>query len=149
MYFIKEIITNRLNNTIEIVNGIKTYKIGDKYVAGDDFWGKTELLVGTFADEKKFTKYNDYLLIPYTNSYNVKDIDDGYKQLDFNISTLDLGNIEGYIVIIKYDSNIKTNGEVLFRRYPSEIMVVLREGEFLEVFDKVIKVVDNKLQMEI
>lgn len=148
MYFIKEIDINKLEDTIKITNGIKTYDINGKYVAVDDFWGKTEFVIGTYADKSLFKVDEKSIIIPYASEYSVKNIGDGYKELFFNVSTPEYKNVQGYIVIVKYATDIKTNGTTLFRRYPTEIVVLLKEGQFLEIFDKRLEVIQNKLYFE-
>lgn len=144
MYYIKEINIDNYNNTIEIINGIKTYKIDKMFVVVDDFWGKTEIMLGDYADRDLITKKGETHLIPYANEYTIKELDDGYKHIILNVSTPQ-EKIDGYIVIIKYATNIKTDGEVLFRRYPTEVVTVLKEGNYLELFDRKIEVINNKL----
>ena len=149
MYFIKEIEINKLEDTIKVIDGLKTYNIGGKQVAIDDFWGKTEIIVGTYADKSLFKENDNVIFIPYASEYSVKDIEDGYKQLFLNVSTPEYDNVDGYIVVVKYATDIKTDGKVLFRRYPTEIVVELKEGQYLNLYNKKLKVIQNKLYFEV
>ncbi len=144
MYKIKEIIIDNFNNTIEIINGLKTYQIKDKYITVNDFWGDTKLIFGEFVDYALFEELKDMRLISYVNEYIISELVDGYKSFCFNISSPQ-EQIDGYIVIVKYATDIKTDGEILFKRYPTEIVVMLKDENYLELSNKKIKVINNEL----
>lgn len=147
MFLIKEININMLEDTVKIIHGLTTYKINNKYEVKNCFWGKSEVFVGKFIDELLIRKNDGKHIISYANEIVIKNLDDNYKQIDFNISAPDKNNINGYIIIIKYGENIKTDGSVLFRRYPTEIVAMLKEGNYLEVYNKRFEVINNKLCM--
>lgn len=149
MYLIKSIYFDSHTDCVKVENCIRILKSKDskKTLVSHDYWGKTNLHIGQFANISQFTKPdNKYLLLSYVSEYSVKDLRDGFKELSFHVSTYQPDKIEGYIIFIKSSiDTIKTNGKKLFGRYLSEIVAVLKDGEYLEFSGKKIKVVDNHL----
>lgn len=115
MYLIKSIYFNPLADCLKVENCIRIPKSTDskKTLVSHDYWGKTNLHIGKFADISQFTKLdNKYLLLSYVSEYDVKDIRDGFKEFSFHVSTYQPDKIEGYIIFIKSSfDNIKTNGK--------------------------------------
>lgn len=144
MYLIKEVEIGGLERNIKVYDGLKTYNINDQFIAINDFWGDTSIIIGEFCDTSKFIKLGNAYFIPYANEYNMKDLYDGYKKMELNVSEMS-NDVKGHIVIVKQAENIKTDGETLFRRYPTEIIVLLKEGQYLNLYDKKLKVIENKL----
>lgn len=148
MYLIKNIYLNHFINTVIVKDGIRAIKSdGNKEIrVTDNYWGTSEVKVGDFADFSKLhvIDRND-ILLSYSSEYNVCDIGDNYKNIIFNVSTYQPEKIEGYIIFIENETDIKTNGEKLFGRYPHEIVAVLKDGQYLEFSGKRIEVISGKL----
>lgn len=144
MYLLKVISYDANTKSVIVEDGLKIYIKKDNTVyVRDSFWGETEIYLGKCVSEK-FEYYEEEYLLSYLNEYCVSSLRDNFKKLDFNVYQKD-DNIEGYMLFIKYGDNIKTNGEKLFRRYYDEIVVVLRENDFIEFCGKRIEVINNKL----
>ena len=103
-----------------------------KVFVKDEFWGKTEIVLEDNADfgyDPK--KKGEYVLLPYVNNYEVEELEDGFKKFNFNVgkhSTV----VEGFIIFIKSSSmKIETNGEKLFDKTSNEIVVILRNNQYV------------------
>lgn len=104
-----------------------------KVFVKDEFWGKTEIVLednSDFGYDPK--KKGEYVLLPYVNSFEVEELEDCFKKFYFNVgkhSTI----VEGFIVFIKSSSmEIETNGEKLFGKTSNEIVVLLRNNQYVE-----------------
>lgn len=148
MFLIKQIIINNLEENIKVIDGIRCVYVNGRYVAIEAFWGKSEIIVGNYADKTLFKRdkeEEDVEIIPYASECMIKDLDDGWKNLCFNISTYQLEKLEGYIIIVKYSSSIETDGDILFRRYPTEVVVKLTNDNYIKLGTKRFEVINNKL----
>ena len=152
MYLIKNIYCNNRTNEINIESGIKVVILEkNEVVVRDEFWGKTEINLGIFADFTKIPNINEgFKLLSYVNEYKVEDIGDGFKKLFFNVSEYNGEKKEGYIIFVKKSINeIKTNGQKIFGRYPTEAVVILKNKNYHE-FDNVrIEVIGEQLVLPI
>lgn len=149
MYLLKEISINNMDGTIHVTNGIRCAYIKGKLEPYYNFWGKTEVIIGEYADwtRIKETKMGEHLL-SYCNELDVKNMDDNFKKLLFNVSCP--GNIEGYIIFIKFSKeDINCTGQKIFGRYLNEGVFVLKEGEYLNMQGHIIKVIDKQLFVSI
>jgi len=116
----------------------------------DNFWGRTDISVGNYADFSKLPAYGEMdRLLSYVSEYSVEDYGDNYKKFYFNVSTYEPEKKEGYIIFVKFGQNIETNGKKIFGRYPTEIVVVLKEGEYLEFNGKKVEVINEQLVLYI
>lgn len=157
MYLIKSIAVDNMAETLKVNDGIKIAKIGNDILTVKQFWGSTNVTINELADESKIVKKDKdifYTLSYVTNFENnnnfVEDIGDGFKKLNLLVSSYQPDNVEGYIIFIEKSLNeIQTNGETVFKRYPTEIVAILREGQSLKVDGKLIEVVNNKLMLNI
>lgn len=105
-----------------------------KVFVKDEFWGKTEIVLEDNADfgyDPK--KKGKYVLLPYVNSYKVEELEDGFKKFHFTVGKKFSSEFEGSILFIKSSpTKIETNGEILFGGTPKQIVVVLREEQYME-----------------
>lgn len=148
MYLIKNIYLNNFIHTVIVKNGIRAVKSDSnkEILVTDNYWGSSEIKVENFADFSEFQIIDrNNILLSYTNEYSICDIGDGYKKIIFNVNTYQPEKIEGYIIFIENEADIKTNGKKLFGRYPNEIVAVLKDGEYLEFSGKRIEVINGKL----
>lgn len=142
MYLLKNLKFTPLEGRLIVEDGIKVvrYPNESNVEVRNAYWGKSKL-TGIIVVSS---------LLSYVNSYCVNNMGDGYRSIDFHVSDHCPENIEGYILFIeKSFDEIKTDGEILFRRYPNEIVVILREGQFVEFSEKKATVVDNKLLLTV
>lgn len=148
MYLIKNIYLNNFIHNVIVQNGIRAIKLNDnkKIQVTDNYWGSTEIKVGDCADFSNLPVIDrNNILLSYTNEYNICDIGDGNKNFIFNVNTYQPEKIEGYIIFIENETDIKTNGEKLFVRYPNKIVAVLKNSQYLEFSGKRIEVINGKL----
>lgn len=147
MFLLKKLSYDHGSNQVEVVDGIRSFVSENGVIVQDEFWGRTEVNLGLFADKSKFEDLEDGLvLINYANECSSSDIGDNYKKLTINVSVFEQEKIEGYIVFIKHSvGGFKTNGEILFKRYYTECVAILREGEYLKYDGGIVKVIDAKL----
>lgn len=149
MYLIKNIYLNRQTGEVKVENGIRVAKLdGHNINVVNPYWGEAETNVGCFSDLSKLTAIDEkYLLLSYVNEYIVTDMEDGFKKIWFNLSSYKRKGIEGYIIFLRHEDDIKTNGEKIFGRYPTEMIVVLREGQYLDFSGKHVKMIDGLLMV--
>ena len=57
--------------------------------------------------------------------------------------------IEGYIIFVYNQELIHSDGRILYGRYPNDIVVVLKEGNFIKLSENEIMVVKNKLVLSL
>lgn len=149
MYLLKNISFDAMNKNVIVENGIKICVKNNNTLVylPYSFWGETQIDLGKYIDFSKFEKLDDNgsCLLSYVNEYISVPIVDNFRKLIFNVSTYQEDKIEGYIIFLEHGENIKTNGERLFGRYYDEIVVVLKEKDFLEFEGKRIEVVNNNL----
>lgn len=154
MYLIKNIYLDKNTNCVVVENGIRTAKIKSGVITRlevfNSFWGKTEINLGEFADFLKMEelKENQFLL-SYTNEYEIENLPDGFKKIEFNVSMYEPKKVEGYIIFVENEQKIQTNGKVLFGRYPKDVIVVLQEGQFIKLSQKEITVMNKKLVLSL
>ena len=149
MYLIKNIYLDKNTNCVVVENGIRTAKIksgsSTRLEVFNSFWGKTEINLGEFADFLKMEELEEnQFLLSYTNEYEIENLPDGFKKIEFNVSMYEPKKVEGYIIFVENEQKIQTNGKVLFGRYPSKVVTILREGEFIKISGKEILVINNK-----
>lgn len=152
MYLIKNIYFDSRTKNVIVEDGIRvTHCKGiNQLFVYNQYWGKTKVYLGEFADFSRFPIIDEEaLLLPYINEYSVKNMADHFKELLFNVSTFQPENIEGYIVFVKHGLEMKTDGEKLFGRYCDELVVVLRDNNYLEFDGKKIEVINNHLMLYI
>lgn len=141
MYLLKTLSTR--NDTVVAQNGIKIVNMwcsrptALKFKVFNTFWGDTDIQVKYTTGIAKFTKIAQNLyLLSYANHFEQTDLKDGFKQLDFFVGDYQPENVEGYILFIENEKNIETNGEVIFNKHPHEIVVLLKDGQYLDFSGK-------------
>ena len=135
MYSLKTIYFDHQTNDVKVQNGIQIGLLGNsKAIARDAFWGKSDIHFGDYADFNQIPTINEfYKLLSYISEYEVENIDDGFKKFSFSVSTYQPEKNYGYIVFIQNSlKEIRTTGKKPFGRFPTEIVVVLKDGDFLE-----------------
>ena len=150
MYLIKNIYFNQRTNDLKVENGIRIQIFGKvKTIVRKMFWGTTEVCLDKCADFTKLPNINGlYHLLSYANEYKVTDIGEGFKDFFFHVGIYEPDEIEGYIVFAGQASEeIKTDGEKIFGIYPNEIVVVLKNGNYLEINGRRIEVINNQLML--
>ena len=45
-------------------------------------------------------------------------------------------NIEGYILFVENEKNISTDGQIIFSNLPNQIVVILKNGQYLDFSGK-------------
>lgn len=159
MYLIKQMaLAKNLESAFIAEEGIKMY-VAEKpksLISVCGFWGDAEAFCGDNFDLAMLPKdeVSRGVRLTYANSYEVKNVGDGFKKIDFFVDKYQPDSIEGYILFAeKVISDISTNGEVIGGRYGNEIVVVLRESQELKFTEpecfggevKTAKVVDGQL----
>lgn len=150
MYLIKNVYFDHRTNDVKVEDGIQIGILGNsKTIARDDFWGKTEVHFGNYADFTKIPTISGlYNLLSYVSEYEVENTGDGFKKFSFYVSTYQPEKKEGYIIFIKQSlKEIKTNGQKIFGRYPTEIVAVLKDGNYLEFDGRRIEVIGVQLTL--
>ncbi len=146
MFLLKNVTYEYRNDTLSIQDGIDvslqtSTKKTKKVIVHDPFWGKVKIKFTIFSHLKK---KNNYYLLYYANKFTVKDVTDGYKKIQFYIGTYHPDKVEGCIVFIKNRVTdgklIETSGQKIFGRYPGEGVFVLRKGDFINCFNKTLRV---------
>jgi len=149
MYLLKKISFDAMNKNVIVENGLKVgIRKNVLIYLPYSFWGETEINLGRYTDFSKLEKLDEdncKYLLTYVNEYYIKPLEDNFKKFVFNVSVYQEDNVEGYIIFLEYAEKIKTNGEKLFGRYYNEIVVVLKDKDFLEFEGKRIEVVNNNL----
>lgn len=149
MYLLKKISFDAMNKNVIVENGLKVgIRKNVLIYLPYSFWGETEINLGRYTDFSKLEKLDEdncKYLLTYVNEYYIKPLEDNFKKFLFNVSVYQEDNVEGYIIFLEYADKIKTNGEKLFGRYYNEIVVVLKDKDFLEFEGKRIEVVNNNL----
>ena len=160
MYLIKQMaLSKNLERAFIAEEGIKAYVSKHKTRRPPSvwgFWGTAEVSLGDNFDLTMLPKNGPIceVCLTYTNSYNVKICDGGFRHFEFFVDKYQPDNIEGYILFAeKVLADISTNGERIGGRYPNETVIVLREGQELKFTEseylggevKTAKVVDGQL----
>lgn len=88
MYLIKNIYFDYRTNDVKVENGIQIGILGkSKTIARDDFWGKTEVHFGDYANFTKIPAISGFFnLLSYVSEYEVENIGDGFKKFSFHVT---------------------------------------------------------------
>ena len=150
MYIIKTILYDVLCQKIDVKNGLSlSYNENreDKIKADLAVWNKTNIafegtmnykdLEGQARCEKRLLAVSDY---KYEN---------GEFYFTVNRET-ETEEKEGYFLLIKHaNCEIQTSGKIVFTKYTTDSVVLLKNGDFLNIDETRIEVVNNRLMMEI
>lgn len=148
MYLVKNVFTDQQGN-VTITNGVAATETSPRNleIIGS-FWGKEEIKIGEACDlEKMKGMIEHYLNVFYVNEYKVQAL--YKKQIKFYINEYEPENIEGYIIFIRHEENIKTDGEILYQKWPTEIIVVLKEEDYIEFADKRLIVLNDTIWLQV
>lgn len=152
MYLIRQLSTH--NGHLDITSGLEIVCLSanssKRFHIFNSFWGTAQISIGKLADISHFEKigYNFYLL-PYANNFAVSGANDFFKNISIHADRYEPENIEGYLLFIRNEQKISTNGKKLYFGYPNKIIVLLKDGEFLEFSGKRVKVEQNILSIEV
>ena len=152
MYLIKNIIIESETDTVTVEDGIRVSK--SKYpfkpLAIQEYWGKTDIHLGSFADISRFPKIDENtFLLSYVSEYKVNDIGNNFKEFTFNVCSYKPERLKGYLVFIKPGLHMKTNGKKLFERCPDELVVLLKNNEYLEFNGIKVEVFNNSFYLHV
>lgn len=150
MYLLKTIYFDNLTQQVSVENGIRVTDYREM-IPTDPFWGKTQLTIGNHADFSKFQKVEgeNYILLSYVNDYCDEKIEDSFKKLYLYVDNYDEKNVDGYIIFMRHEEDISTDGTRIFTRYPYELVVSLSEGQYLNFSGRRIEVINGKLMLAI
>lgn len=153
MYLLKELSYEPLLSKFRATNGLQVLMRENSVTAWPGMWGETEINLGIFADISKFEQLQknnnrDYFMT-YANEVAMEeDSVNKRKKLILNVSTYQPDKIEGYIVFIRRQNDIKTNGEKLYSNLACAI-VILKEGQYVEFEGKRAEVINQKLYLQV
>lgn len=158
MYLLKTLGFAELGKYVKVKNGIELIKMDNKkYEVLDPFWGKASVIMLHRSDESKFERTDEekhYLLTYISSIFGDSDntginIGDGFRDFKFFVAEYTPEYIDGYIIFIHLMDRIETDGQKIFGRYPNEIVVILKEGNYLEFSDRRVEVINSKLMLVI
>lgn len=138
MFLIKQICVNNMERMVYVQDGMTVAKVGKETHSLSNFWGAITLNSGAFPKQDC-----SETTIVSCQSYNVRSIGDGFIDLSlfddegnqFSRTNIDDEPFVGYLIFVRKSlEDIKTNADVLFMRYPTEIVGVLKKnGDYIEV----------------
>ena len=148
MYLIRNIYVDHQKEKLQIEKGIQVGLACSMAMVRNEWWGSTDIRLGEKVDHSKITPISGLFdLLSYANKYEVEDMGDGFKKIILDVNEYEENNIEGYIVFIRFSyDEIKTSGKKLFGRFFSEMVAVLKEGDFIEFDKKRIEVSGGRLK---
>ncbi len=139
MFLIKQICVNNMERRVQVEDGLTVAKIGKEVCSlPSAFFGKITLNSGAFPKQDRMET-----TIVSCQSYFTRPIGDGYIELclfdsdepKFFKTNINDEEFVGYLIFVRKSlEDIKTNAEVLFMRYPTEIVCVMKKsGDYIEV----------------
>lgn len=154
MFYLKTLGHNHFSKQRIIENGIRSFKLdeSDTVISAPGFWGETEIHIGDYSAEEHFEKgyMPNEMWVSYASEYFVKDLGDGFKKIVIHAATFNPDDVEGYIVFSGRNiKNVKTDGNKIFQRYLNEVVVELKEGQYLEYDSGRVEVHNGKLMLVI
>ena len=152
MYLIKNIYLDNNTNCVVVEDGIRIAKIKNAFTTRlevlDSFWGQTQIDFEENFDFSKFNKENQYLL-SYVDKFGASKLPGDFRRFTFKLEEDKSEEIEGYIVFAYNQEMVQTDGRILYGRYPNDLVVVLKEGNFIKLCENEIMVVKNKLVLSL
>jgi len=147
MYLLRTIKVSPLTGDITIENGIRVKK-GESYhwplVSQNEFWGTTNIHLGTLSDISKCPEINEKeFLLSYTSAFFVTNLKNTLKTIDLNVSCYEK-HVKGILVFTESAHNAETNGTILFQTN-SKMITVLKNGQFLKFDDKKVIATEDQL----
>ena len=141
MYLIKKLSTQ--NGALVAENGIRIIKMWDSdsnksnFSIFNGFWGSTDIYISKLTDISKFQKVcHSLYLLSYATKLISKNTDNNSKNFKFFVDDYQPNNIEGYILFIENEKNISTDGQIIFSNSPNQIVVILKNGQYLDFSGK-------------
>lgn len=150
MYLIKRLGYDRLYDLKIVEDGITVGVLNKKDIEiVPGYWGESKLIASDdFISNAVNNAKNKIFKLEYADAYETKQGEDGFIELTLIVKSPEecSKEIEGYIIFFNQTgANVSSNGEELFRRYYYERIVVLREGQYFNYYNKTAKVVDGEL----
>ena len=152
MYLIKNIYLDNNTNCVVVEDGIRIAKIKNAFTTRlevlNSFWGQTQIDFEENFNFSKFNNKNEYLL-SYVDKFYVSNLAGDFKSFTFKVEEDKSEEIEGYIIFAYNQEVILSDGRILYGRYPNDLVVVLKEGNFIKLCENEILVVNNKLVLSL
>lgn len=127
-----------MERRVYVEDGMTVVKSGKGTWSTSEFWGAITLNSGAFPKQEhtgtKIVSCKSYFTRPIGDGYiELCLFDDGENQ--FSRTNIDDEPFVGYLIFVRKSlEDIKTNADVLFMRYPTEIVGVLKKnGDYIEV----------------
>lgn len=163
MFLIKRIALVENSESVFIAkDGMGVYAMTEPIKLGFPwgFWGPTQVICNDDFDLSALpkAKMSHEVFLTYATSYEVADVGNGNREIKFFVGKYEPDNIEGYILFVdRVIGNIRTNGQKIGGRFNNEIVVVLREGRYMQIEEpkqeynelKTAEVIDSELCLAI
>ena len=148
MFIIKKLYYDLRKEMVIVEDGISCIKIGNRIEFTEHFWGESEVDLNDCQDLKKiFSKCVTVGRLVYTNGIIKKPLEDDWVHINFKLSDYKECDREGYVLFVKTDKEIETNGEFIFRKCSVGGIVKLKEKEHIEINGKRLEVINGNLMM--
>ena len=148
MYIIKTIFYDAICQRVDIRNGLIVNDVDlleGKAEILQRFWNESYIYFGEGINFSELENYNGKKLLSFAKHYKFDD-DKFYFWVEKNESI----NKEGYIIFIKHvNSEIKTDGTIICEKYTTNTAILLQDGNYIEIDNNKIEVVNNQLMMHI
>lgn len=100
----------------------------------DSFFGTSSLKIKSMS---KIYNENKYMKINKVNSYKVKQLENGFINVSFCIDDSKKDEkFEAAIIFIERADDIKTTGEKMFDKFSTKAVVLLKEGEEIQLYNQ-------------
>lgn len=145
MYLIKEIFIDNAQQ-VKVENGIRIWK---DIIADSIYKDRLSIHFDANANLTHIPLIHRSCIrrLTYVSNF-IESNDSSFKKIQFNVSTYEPANVEGYIVFIVFPaSSMITSGKKLFANRCRSTAIVLKDQQFLEIEGKRIKVVNNQLML--
>ena len=153
MFLLRKILISETGSEIILKSGIEVFATTQGLICADSFWGDTIINVDSKVDYlENFEKTNvrGGRRLEYVSAYYCFDALNSLKRFIFYVEDYDLNKLEGYILFIKRSvkhENIKTNGTLLFNLYPHEIVIELKNSQYIKIDEAYITIEGGKLNL--
>lgn len=149
MYVIKTIFYDAQCQRVDIRNGLSIKSVEgveNKAKVPQQFWDETYI---KFEDGMSFTDLEKVRENERDLSF-VSDYKFEEKKFYFVVSQCDLKDKEGYILVVRHmNSKIQTSGGIIYEKYTTNSVVLLHDGDYIEIGQTKIEVINNQLMMHI
>ena len=152
MYLIKNIYLDKDTNCVVVEDGIRIAKIKNAFTTRlevlNSFWGQTQIDFEENFDFSKLKKENKYLL-SYVDKFGASKLPGDFKRFTLKLEEDKSEEIEGYIVFAYNQEMIRSDGRILYGKYPNDLVVLLKEGNFIKLSENEISVCNNRLVLNL